>query len=97
MKFAIGLIIACLVLTGCASVNVRTDQQPESMQPPSYEQKFVYWWWGLSGEHSVNVREVCRGNPVEQMQAVSTFTDSALALVTLGIYTRRTARVWCKE
>lgn len=97
MKLGMLLIISALVLSGCASVNIRTDKLPESMAAPTFEQNYVYWWWGLSGEYSVNVREVCQGKPVEQMQAVSTFTDSVLAIVTLGIYSRRTARVWCKE
>jgi len=93
------LVTACLgfYLAGCASVNVRVDNLPESTTPPSFEQTYVYWWWGLKGEHTVNVREVCKGNDVYQMQAVNSFSDSVISILTLGIYSKRTARVWCEE
>ena len=90
-----GLLLT--LTTGCASVNVRTDGLAESQKPPTYEQSFEFWWWGLKGEHSVNVREVCLGKGVQQMQAVTSFKDSAVTLLTLGIYSKRTARVWCKD
>lgn len=93
--------ILCTLLlvsaTGCASVNVRTDSAPETVKPPTYEQSFEFWWWGTKGEHEVNVREVCLGKGVEQMQTVNTFSDSFVSIITLGIYYKRTARVWCKE
>lgn len=85
------------LVTGCASVNVRTDNMAESQKAPDYEQSFEFWWWGLEGEHSVNVREVCMGKGVKQMQAVTSFKDSVITLLTLGIYSKRTARVWCKD
>lgn len=84
-------IIMLLSLAGCSSVTIRTDGQREASAPPTYEQRYTYWWWGLKGEYSVNVREVCNGQPVEQMQTVHSIVDS------LGIYSPRTARVWCKE
>lgn len=94
------LVLCGILLTlvsGCASVNVRTDNLAESQVPPSYEKTFSFWWWGLEGEHEVNVREVCLGKGVEQLQTISSFKDSVISLLTLGIYVKRTARVWCKE
>lgn len=90
-------IVLMITLAGCSSVTIRTDSQREASAPPSFEQRYTYWWWGLKGEYSVNVREVCRGNPVEQMQAVHSIVDTFSALFTLGIYSPRTARVWCEE
>lgn len=91
----------CLILvglmTGCANVNVRTDNQPEITTPPTFEQSYSFWWWGIEGEYEVNVREICLGKGVEQMQTVATFNDAVITLVTLGIYSKRSARVWCKE
>ena len=98
MKFRILCCIALVGLaTGCANVNVRTDNLPEVTTVPTFEQSYVFWWWGLDGEYEVNVREICLGKGVEQMQTVTTFDDSLISLVTLGIYSKRTARVWCKD
>lgn len=81
----------------CSSVNVRTDGKLEDSSSPSFQKRYTYWWWGLKGGHSINVREVCEGKRVIQMQAVTTFSDSLLTLITLGVYSPRTARVWCAE
>lgn len=86
-----------LLLQGCAAVNVRTDDQPENQSPPSFQQTYTYWWWGVKGEYRINVREICAGHSVEQMQTIDTFTDSIMRTITLGIYWPRTARVWCGE
>ncbi len=87
------LIFACFA--GCSSVTVRTDALEKTRTPPDYQQRYDYWWWGLEGTHSVNVREVCRGSEVAQMQSVATIPDVLWAVATLGIYIPRTARVWC--
>ena len=91
-------LISCwFVLSACSSVNIRTDALPETRQEPDYQQRFTYWFWGLKGEHEVNVREICLERGVEQLQAVSTFSDSLLNIITIGIYAPRTARVWCSK
>lgn len=90
-----GLLLT--MVTGCASVNVRTDNQAETHSAPSFEQSFEFWWWGIEGEHTVNVREVCLGKGVKQMQAVTSIQDTLISLLTLGIYSKRTARVWCND
>lgn len=96
-KKLIVLLFVSLIVTGCASVNIRTDNLPESQHPPTFEQSYVFWWWGIDGEHSVNVREVCLGKKVKQMQTVASFQNSVITILTLGIYSKRTARVWCED
>ena len=85
------------LMTGCANVNVRTDNMPEVNTAPTFEESYSFWWWGIEGEYEVNVREVCLGKGVEQMQTVATFNDALITLATLGIYSKRSARVWCKD
>lgn len=96
MKFLLGVFVL-MQLIGCSSVTVRTDEQFKTTRPPTYEQRLNYWWWGLKGFHSVNVREVCGNRRVEQMQAVNTFGDIVRYIVTIGIYAPRSARIWCAE
>ncbi len=91
------LLVMFTTSCGCSSVNVRTDGDEEARGRPSFQQRYTYWWWGLRGRHAINVREICGGKAVRQMQAVDTFTDILAGAFTLGIYAPRTARVWCGE
>ena len=86
-----------VILSGCSSVTVRTDGSGESYTEATYQQRYNYWWFGLYGEHTVNVREVCQGRDLIQAQSVDTLADMTAALFTLGIYTPRTAKVWCGD
>ena len=83
-------------LLGCSSVTMRTDTQAKTHETASFQKSYPYWWWGIKGEHDINVREICQGNTVKQMQALNTFTDSLAIIFTLGIYAPKTARVWCE-
>jgi len=96
MKRLIGMLCACIILSACGSVTIRTDNQRETSDIPSYQKSFNYWWWGLKGEYNINIREICSGNSVSQMQSVSSFSDAALTIITLGVYAPRSARVWCE-
>ncbi len=91
------ITVSLLTMLGCSSVTMRTDQQAKTHDTVSFQKTYPYWWWGLKGEHDINVREICQGKPVKQMQAVNTFTDSLSIIFTLGIYMPRTARVWCED
>lgn len=97
MKKIITLFVITLFLCSCSSVTLRTDDQRETHDTPSFQQRYTYWWWGLQGEHDVNVRIVCQDKGVEQIQTVNTVGDTLLQVITMGIYSPRTAKIWCKE
>lgn len=84
-----------LALSACAAVTV----QPESIAKQSadtadYSERKNYFFWGLAGEHRIDVTDICPQGPV-QMQSIQTGVDGLLGVITLGIYAPRTARVWC--
>ena len=87
----------CCLACSCSSVNIRTDSSRENYAQATFQKRYHYWWWGLKGKHRINVREICNRQRVMQMQAVSRASDILIAISTLGIYTTRTARVWCEE
>jgi len=49
------------------------------------------------GEPHIDVKAICGDKEVRQLQTIDQFTDRLLGLVTLGIYSPRTAKVWCEE
>jgi hypothetical protein len=89
------LTVAVVCITGCFSVTVRPAGGFEVSKPPTFEQRQSFWFWGLVGERHINVKEVCKTEPV-QFQSQQTFVDGLLGFITLGIYAPETARVWCK-
>lgn len=90
------ILVLTVMISACSSVTLRTDGAEKTKVNPDFQKSYDYWWWGLKGEHSVNVREVCKGRKVKQMQSVFTLKNAFVGLITLGIYQPRTARVWCE-
>lgn len=93
--FVVSCVLACC-LSACHSVTVRPEGVSKRIDRPDYEEQKEFWLFGLVNEHAVDVKPICSGGKVEQMQTQSTFVDSLIGVVTLGIYTPRSVRVWCK-
>ena len=96
----LGLTVLCLlilIMSACSSVTVRPDGGAKDSSEPSYIDSKAFYLLGLIGEHDVDVNEVCEGAAITQMQTVATGTDWIISVLTLGIYTPRTAKVWCAE
>ncbi|MDB5105750.1 MAG: Bor family protein [Fibrobacteres bacterium] len=89
-------LAALVYLSACASATIRPEGGEKVGGAPTYEESKSYFWWGLSGEHEINVVEVCKGKEVEQIQSQYTFLDGVKTFFTLGIYAPKTAKVWCK-
>lgn len=93
------LVAACtaLALSACAAVTVQPEQiTKQSADTADYSERKNYFFWGLAGEHRIDVTEICPAGPV-QMQSIQTGVDGLLGVITLGIYAPRTARVWCEQ
>jgi hypothetical protein len=84
-----------LVAAGCYSVTARPDGGFKVATKPSFEQRQDFFLWGLVGETHIDTQQVCpRGT--SQIQSQLTFVDGLLTVVTLGIYSPQSARIWCK-
>jgi hypothetical protein len=89
----LGLMVA---VTGCYSVTIRPDGGFKMATPPAFEQRQDFYLWGLVGESHIDTAKVCGARTPSQMQSQVTVVDALLGLVTLGIYSPETAKVWCK-
>lgn len=90
-------MISIAFLVGCSSVTIRPDGGPKTNRNPDYEESKDYFWWGLSGEHTIKVDKVCNSKKPIQMQSQFTFLDGLFSFLTFGIYMPKTAKVWCKD
>ncbi len=90
-------VLALLIATsGCFSVTSRPDGGFKVATKPTFEQRQDFYLWGLVGESHLNTKEICAKSQATQMQSQVTLVDGLLTLVTLGIYSPETAKVWCK-
>ena len=78
-------------------MTVRPQGGPELTSEPTHQERVSFFFWGLAGEGNIDVRSVCGGKGAEQMQTQHTFVNRLVGGVTYGIYTPRTAKVWCER
>jgi len=89
--------VLILLISACSSVTIRPDGGEKDTSDPSYMDSKAFYFWGIKGEHEVDVNELCEGAPVSQMQTVMTSSDWFFGYLTLFIYTPRTVKIWCEE
>lgn len=94
----VSLLFALVVtISACSTVTVRPQGGTKDSSKADYIDSKPFYFGGPIGMHKVDVNEACEGNEVTQMQTVSTSSDWFFSVITLGIYTPRTAKVWCEE
>jgi len=95
-QLARSLMLALVLLfAACSTVTIRPKGTAKAGTDPTWSSSESFFLWGLVGEHRIDVSKVCGNKGVKQMQAQDTFVDSLLTLLTIGIYSPRTAKVWC--
>ena len=89
------LMGSVVLASGCATQTGLI--QPTQQVTPTYSKSQTFFISGIGQEQTVNAAEVCGGAAnVAKVQTVQEPVDIALSLVTVGIYTPRTAKVYCK-
>ncbi|EAR08196.1 Bor family protein [Reinekea blandensis] len=87
-----------IFLSGCASVTISPVDAPKLTSTPTYEQRMDFFFWGLTPDvQQVSVNDVCVGTGVRQMQAQTKLEDGIFTVITLGIFSPRSVKVWCEE
>lgn len=96
MKKALLTLFACGAV-GCSSTRLVYSEKFDRTQKPVYEDYMDYYFLGFVGHPSVNVQKVCMDQKPLALQRIFTFDDALISLVTIGIYTPWTVRVWCGD
>lgn len=93
------LVVVVALMTGCATqtYTMSGDTAGATPQQPSKEVSQTFWVEGIGQNKTLNAAEVCGGaDKVIKVESKQTFVNGLLGFVTLGIYTPRTAKVYCK-
>ena len=95
MKNIYLLLSFSLVMSGCAQQSfVMSDSNNEIQE--KYTQHFFIN--GLAQEKEINAAEVCGGTEkIAKIEVQETFLNGLANVATLGIYTPREARIYCKN
>jgi hypothetical protein len=83
-------------LVSCATVTIRPDDGDKLDTPPTWSKRLSFYFGGLVGEYHIDVRAVCGGQRMVQMQTQETFVDRLLRFVTLYVYSPRHVKIWCE-
>jgi Bor protein len=95
-KFVISALFAS-GLVGCANTSFSVGETVSQTANPKYEERQPYFLSGIGQSQTINAAGICGGaDKVSALAKERTATDIALSLVTLGIYTPQTARVYCR-
>lgn len=90
------ILLLTTFITACSTVTIRPNGGAKDNSQPNYVDSKPFYFGGPFGKHKIDVNDVCEGNEVTQMQTVTTSSDWFFSFITLGIYTPRTAKVWCE-
>lgn len=89
------LLGAVLVMTGCATQTAHL--KPNATNASAKVETHQFFLSGIGQEKTVNAAAVCGGAArVAKVESKQDTKDALLSLVTLGIYTPRTATVYCQ-
>lgn len=96
-SFSLLVGLLALGISACSTVTISPTAQQKLIDSPTYEESKNYFFWGLVGDHHIDVLKICNGKEPVQMQSQQTFADGVLGVITLGIYAPHTAKVWCPK
>ncbi|WP_294770827.1 Bor family protein [uncultured Rhodoferax sp.] len=97
IKSALTALVATAMLVGCANQRFNVAGELSANPTPRSEDSQTFFVSGIGQQSSVNASKVCGdASKVEGVAVEQSGMDVLLGMVTLGIYTPRTARVYCK-
>lgn len=95
MKKIAAIIGMAVVMTGCATQTALIHGGGQAT--PSLSESQAFFVGGIGQERTINAAQVCGGaSNVAKVQSKLEPKDILLGTITLGIYTPRTAQVYCK-
>ncbi|MBN3561771.1 Bor family protein [Aliamphritea spongicola] len=88
-------LTAAAFISGCSTQTFNINGTTQA--PPQTEDSQVFFINGIGQEKSTNAAEICGGaDKVIKVETQETFVNGFLGFITLGIYTPRDARVYCR-
>lgn len=88
--------LGCLSLNACLSTTVHFPSRGKMIK--KYDETQSFFLWGLAPSRiDLQSSEVCPQGDVKKFQTITTGMNGFLSFITIGIYSPKTARVWCSK
>ncbi len=95
MNMKIISVIGAILLSGCAAQTFNINGAEGEV--PTTQISHHFFIAGIGQEKVLDAAEICGGvDKVVKVEAQLTFINGLLGLITLGIYTPRDAKIYCK-
>lgn len=96
MKYLFGVILAVLLLSGCATQSFDVNPPLTPLSQADLEESQPFFIYGVAQSTITNAADICGGAAnVARIEVEQTALDSVLSWLTFSVYTPRTARVYC--
>ncbi|MCK3655011.1 lipoprotein bor [Pasteurellaceae bacterium Macca] len=83
-----------LAISGCATQTATL--KPTTKTLPTYENSENFFVFGIGQEKTINAVEICGGaDKIAKVESFLSAPNILLTLVTIGIYSPRTSKVYC--
>lgn len=94
-KVLAALLASTVVLTGCMTQTATL--KPNTATTPTFEETQSFFISGIGQSKTINAVKICGGqDKIAKVESFWSAPNILLGAVTLGIYTPRTARVYCQ-
>lgn len=99
MKKTLMMLVLAMGTTSCLHTTIREDgKYRNDALPANYEGSQSFYLWGLVPDKvEIDISSICADKGFDQLQTKTTFIDGFLGFITFGIYSPKTASVWCKN
>ena len=90
-------ILFVIIMSGCATQTYLVNGNSKEVKP-TLENSQAFWVEGIGQNKTINAAKICGSSEnIIKVENKQTFADGFLAVITFGIYTPRTAKVYCKS
>jgi hypothetical protein len=90
------MVFAFLGLAACSTITIRPEGTKTRHTDPTFQKSEDFYFWGLKNEFHVNALAACADKKIVQMQVQDTPKDVFYTIITLGIYSPRSVKIWCE-
>ena len=96
IKRSSAFIFLMFFTSSCMTQRFYLTDEPLPNREADYNKMQHFFLSGLAQENRINVKNVCNDRGASHIETKLSFVDVILSLISRGIYTPRTAKVYCK-
>lgn len=97
LMIAAVMLISCVSVSACSTILFVRSPERRIYTDAVYESSKPFFLFGLVGdEYDIYADRICLGKDIDQVAIEYTPNNVLTGILTLGIYTPRTVKIWCQ-